>query len=296
MRIFITGATGLIGRRLVADRLERGDEVIALTRSSGKSPLFGSNDASDRLHILCGDPSKEGAWQAQVDGCDVVVNLAGAGVADRRWTSAYKKLLIDSRIYSTRNVSAAIKMSTRKPSVLVSSSAIGFYGETGATPTDEHASPGADFLAQLCVKWEAEARNAACEHTRVALMRLGVVLDPEGGALREMLKPFKFFIGGPMGSGRQSMSWIHWRDLIGMFDLAFTHESARGPINVVAPKPISNLEFSRALGKAIHRPCWLPAPKFGLRIVLGEFAKTVTMSQCIIPEKAKESGYEFKHP
>jgi uncharacterized protein (TIGR01777 family) len=295
MRIFVTGATGLVGRRLVADRRERGDHVVVLSRNGARAREVLAAASVEGLEVVEGDPSAGGAWRQHLDGCDAVVHLAGAGVGDRRWRAAYKKVLVDSRVESTRQVASAIEAATRRPPVLVSASATGYYG---ACPdaVDETASPGDDFLATLSSQWEQAAQTAAACGTRVVSARLGIVLDHRGGALAKMVPLFRWMLGGPLGSGRQHMPWIHWRDVTGLIDLAVRDDRVTGPINLVAPEAVTGRAFARSVGRVLGRPSWLPAPRFGLRVAVGELADYMTMSQRVVPKKALELGYEFAFP
>ena len=296
MHVFITGATGLIGRRLVEDRLHRGDRVIVLTRNAEKARKVFPIDAAGDLRIIQDDPTRSGPWQEAIDDCDAIVNLAGAGIADRRWSGSYKKILLSSRIDSAAQIVAAIGMARNPPRICISASAIGYYGETGTEPARESDPPGEDFLAGLCADWEAKTREAESDKTRVVALRLGVVLDERGGALEKMLTPFRIFLGGPIGSGRQAMSWIHWADVTGMIDFVVGNEACQGPINAVSPQSVTNREFCRVLGRTLRRPSWLPAPKPALRLILGEFARHVSMNQHVSPEHVIKLGYDFHHP
>lgn len=288
--VFITGATGLVGRRLVEDLLADGDRVIALTRSASRARSTLGEAAN--LSVVEGDPSAAGAWQASIDGVDAVVHLCGAGIADRRWTDAYRRTIYDSRIESTRRISEAITQAATPPAVLVTGSAIGYYGECGDSVVTEADPPADDFIARLCHDWETAAHPAA-QVTRLVHLRTGIVLDDRGGPLAKMTLPFSLFVGGPIGRGRFGMSWIHWSDLQGLIRLAIDDESVEGPLNGTAPHPVSNLEFSRALGRAMGRPCWLPVPRLALRVAMGPVAEFITMSQRIRPERALSAGYEF---
>lgn len=296
MRVFITGATGLIGQRLVSDRLGRGDEIVALSRDRKRAERMLGTDVN--LRIVEGDPATAGRWQNELSKCSAVINLAGAGVADRRWTARYKKLILSSRVESTHQVVSTIEMtsSAKRPAVLINASAIGYYGDAGDRELDEDAPPGDDFLARVVIEWEKEAIRVERFNVRVVLLRTAVVLDNRGGALKKMAMPFRLFAGGPIGSGRQFMPWIHWQDVIGLIDLALCEERVRGPMNAAAPQAVRNREFSRTLGQALHRPSWLPAPKFMLRIALGEIAGSIMASQRVAPRKALELGYAFAFP
>ncbi len=297
LRIFITGATGLLGRRLVLDRVERGDHVVVLSRSrAGAEKLF-ATAVNPAVEVVEGDPSIPGDWQRAVDGCDAVVHLAGAPVAGRRWSARHKRELVRTRVDSTFQVVEAIRVAAAPPRVLVCASAVGWYGETGDRERDEEAParPG-DFLADLVIRWEGEARKAEALGVRVVPLRFGIVLDTRGGALPQIVRPFRWFVGGPVAGGRQYMPWIHWRDVIGIADLALRDPAARGPINCTAPNPVRNREFSRTLGRVIGRPSWLPVPLLGLRLVLGELGRYAGMSQRVVPTRARKLGYHFVYP
>lgn len=298
MRLFITGATGLVGRRLVVDRLERGDQVILLSRDATRADGLFAASANRNITVVAGNPAAPGAWQTAIAGCDAVIHLAGAGVADRRWSARYKKILRDSRIDSTHQVVTAIGQasSSQRPQVLINASAVGYYGEGGEHELNENERPGPDFLARLCVDWERQAETAREHGARVVMLRTGVVLDARGGALPQMVKIFNMYVGGPLGRGLQFMPWIHWRDVLGLIDLSLEERELRGPINVVAPQTVRNREFAIALGDVLGRPSRLPTPRLALRLALGEVAKYVTMSQRVIPAKAREFGYSFLHP
>lgn len=297
MRIFITGATGLIGRRLVVDRLQRGDQLVLLSRDADRAGRMFAAEANPNITVVEGDPSRRGDWCAAVEGCDAVVHLAGAGLAERRWTRASKREIVSSRINGTRAIATAIRAAARPPALLVSGSAVGYYGETGAHPADESAPRGTDFLAELCVRWEHEAQQVASAATRVVLLRTSMLLDERGGALPKLMQPFRFMAGGPIGSGRQFVSWIHWRDQVGLIDLALREKNLSGPINAVAPNPVTSREFARAMGAAMKRPALaLPVPWFVLRAAVGELADFMVMSQRIIPAAAARRGYQFLYP
>lgn len=297
MRLFITGATGLIGRRLVLDRLERGDQVVMVSRSAARAAATFAAEANPNVQVLHGNPATPGAWQSALDGCDAVVHLAGAGVADRRWSAAYKKQIIDSRIDSAHQVVEAINAAVVRPRVLISASATGWYGDTGDRRTDEEAEPARhDFLADLAVRWEREALKAEQAGTRVVLLRTGIVLDERGGMVGRLVRPFRMFVGGPFGSGRQFVPWIHWRDLIGLIDLALRRPTLQGPVNGTAPNPVRNRRLSAALGRALGRPSWLPIPRFVMRLAIGEIARYAAMSQRVVPARAQAAGYQFIYP
>ncbi len=297
MRILLMGGTGLVGSRLVRRLLERKDQVTLLTRR----PEVARQKWGDACSVVEGDPMQAGSWMNTVDDCDAVVNLVGEGIFNRRWRAKFMQLLRDSRIKSTEHVAQALTKSPRTAAgaakVLVNASAIGYYGPH---PSDEELTedspPGNDFLALACVDWEKAARAVEPAGVRLVLLRIGVVLDREGGALRQMLRPFKMFVGGPVGLGRQMVSWIHHEDLVGLILLALDDARASGPMNGTAPNPVTNKVFSKALGRALGRPSFLPMPKLMLRLLLGKVASVVTTGQRVLPRKALELGYVFKFP
>jgi uncharacterized protein (TIGR01777 family) len=318
MHIFLTGGTGLIGRRLTRTLRARGDHVLLLTRrGAAAAPAFGAGTASlgregrifvtfpasepgPDVELVAGDPMQPGPWQERLTTCDAAINLAGEGLFNKRWNAAFKQLLIDSRLQSTTNVATALaRQPTRSdgtPKVLVNASGIAWYGYHGDEELDESQPPTETFLARLCVDWEKATQPAVAAGVRVALVRIGMVLDKEGGALRELLTPFKLCVGGPVGLGRHYTSWIHHADLIGLFLLALDNPAATGPLNATAPNPVTSAAFARALGRALHRPAWLPAPPLALRLLFGEVASVVTKGQRVLPRKALALGYAFRYP
>jgi uncharacterized protein len=302
MRVTVTGATGLIGRRVVAALLERGDAVTVLSRDPerAKADLGRPNSSgahADSLTATRWDPNRESAPQAALAGTDAVVHLAGENVA-QRWTDSAKRAIRESRVLGTRNLVLGIEAlaETERPKVLVNGSAIGYYGAHGDEPIDEESPAGEDFLAQTCAEWETEAEMAAHLGVRVVKVRTGVVLDSEGGALGKMLPPFKLGVGGPVASGRQYISWIHTDDVVGIVLAAIDGEQWRGAINATAPEPQRNRDFSKALGRALRRPSLLPVPGAALRLMYGEMAEIVTEGARVVPAKALVLGYEFRHP
>jgi uncharacterized protein (TIGR01777 family) len=296
VRIFVTGGTGLVGHRLVRQFVQRGDAVVALTRR----PEAARERLGSGVTIASGDPMQPGAWLDAMAECDAVVHLAGENVFARRWTAAFKELLRASRIQSTENVVQGLARQPRtasgEPKVLVNASAIGYYGPHGDEILDESSPPGDDFLAGACVDWEKAARAAEPHGVRVVVVRVGLVLDKEGGALKQMLTPFKLGVGGPVGRGRQWVSWIHHADLVGLLLLALDNAAARGPINGTAPNPVTNRDYSKALGRALHRPAFLPTPGFALRLALGQVARLATTGQRVLPRQAQALGYTFRFP
>ena len=296
MRVFVTGGTGLIGKRLIKQLLERGEQVVVLTRRYGLArQMFGPD-----TKLVEGDPMQSGDWMAAVAECDAVIHLAGENVFARRWNTAFKQLLFDSRIRSTQNVVEALRRQPLRgdgqPKVLVNASAIGYYGPHGDEELTEDSPPGTDFLAHLCVEWEKAATAVSSAGVRCVMVRVGVVLDKEGGALAKLLTPFKLFVGGPVGSGRQWISWIHHADLVGLFLLALDRAEAMGPLNGTAPNPVTNREFGKVLGRALLRPSFVWTPGLALRVALGGAANLVVTGQRVLPKRALGLGYSFRYP
>ncbi len=296
MRIFLTGGTGLVGRRLIRRLLERGDQAVILTRRYGHArQLFGPS-----VSLIEGDPMRPGEWTDVVGDCDAVIHLAGENVFGRRWNADFKKLLHDSRILSTQNIVEALRRKPMRadgqPKALVNASAIGFYGPRDDEELTEDSSPGSDFLAQLCLDWEQAARAAESTGVRVAMVRVGVVLDKEGGALAKLLTPFKLGVGGPIADGRQWMSWIHHADLTGLFLLALDNVDARGALNGTAPHPVTNRDFGKALGRVLHRPSFVWTPRLALRAMVGEAATLIVTGQRVLPKRPLGLGYSFLYP
>lgn len=295
LRVTVTGATGLIGPQLTAALLQRGAEVTVLTRDPERARA-----ALGDVTALAWDLMAEAAPVEALSGRDAVVHLAGEPVA-QRWSDQSKRAIRESRVTGTHNLLAGLAAvegseAARRPRTLLSSSAIGYYGPRGEEPLDEDAPPGEDFLAQVCVEWEAEAARAVDLGLRVVQVRTGIVLDSSGGALGKMLTPFRLGVGGPVAGGRQYMSWIHTDDLVGMILVALEDERWSGPINATAPEPVTNAEFSRALGRVLHRPSLLPVPGLALRALYGEMAEIVTTGARAVPAKALVLGYEFSQP
>ncbi len=289
MKIVIAGGTGFLGRPLTDALARDGHDVVILTR--------GQNGGRTGVRRVPWNPNGErGPWAAEIDGAGAVVNLAGEPIAGKRWTTTQKACILDSRIQATRSLAAAIRGATAAPQVLVNGSAVGYYGPRGDDVVTESAPAGSDFLAQVCVQWEHEALRAASDRTRVVCLRTGIVLEKDGGALPQMLPPFWFGAGGPVGSGRQYWPWIHRDDWIGLVQWAIASPAVRGAINATAPHPVTNAEFARALGRAIHRPAFMPAPGFALKLVLGEMADALLLSgQNAVPDAAKRAGFSFRY-
>jgi uncharacterized protein (TIGR01777 family) len=294
MRVFVTGGTGMIGTRLIRHLRERQDDVIVLSRR----PAEATKRLEGEITVIEGDPTQPGGWMQAVDGCDAAVHLAGENIFNRRWNDEVKTAIRDSRVRGAENVVKALARNPRnasgQPKVLVNASAVGYYGPHGDEELTEADPAGNDFLARVCVDWENAARAAEPSGVRVVLIRTGVVLDKEGGALAKLLTPFKWFVGGTVGSGRQWMSWVHHADLVGLYAFALDNDQATGPVNATAPNPVTNKDFSKALGRALHRPSFFWTPAFALRLLLGEVAGLVTKGQRVLPTKATALGYTFR--
>jgi uncharacterized protein (TIGR01777 family) len=290
MKILIAGSTGLVGTALVTALARDGHTVCRLVRPES-SVGSGTKDGFD----VAWNPATGELGGAGV-GPDAVVNLAGASIADGRWTSARKQLLRTSRIDTTRALVSALARMNARPSVLVSASAIGIYGDRGDETLTEESTPGEDFLAGLAQEWEAEALKAEALGIRVVLARFGIILAREGGALTKVMLPFKFGAGGKLGSGQQWMSWVMLEDVVRILRFAIEKTSIRGAINVVSPQPLQNTEFTRVLAKAMHRPALFPAPAFALQLALGEMADALLLSsQRVAPRVLEKTGYQFLH-
>ena len=288
MRALVTGATGFVGRRLV----ERLDGPVVLSRDAerARKSLAADVTAHD-WDPLAGPPPAEA-----LDGVEAVYHLAGESVAQGRWTAAKKQRIRDSRVLGTRHLAEAIAASSAPPKVLISASAVGYYGSQGDRLIDETAPAGDDFLAEVCRAWEAESQRVREAGVRLVNPRIGVVLGRGGGALAKMLTPFKLCVGGRLGDGRQYMPWIHLDDLVGMILHAAEHDEMSGPMNATAPNPVTNREFTRALARVLGRPAIFPAPKFALKLLFGEFAEALFDSQRVVPRAAEAAGYEFRYP
>jgi uncharacterized protein len=289
MNVTLTGATGLIGTAIVNALLERGDAVTVLSRDPDRA-----RGALGAVEAHAWRPLQEPAPAAALSGRDAVIHLAGESVA-QRWTDESRDAIRGSREIGTRNLIAGIAAAEPRPAALVSASAVGYYGPRGDERVTEDAAPGDDFLAQVCVTWEREAARAAEHGLRVAMLRTGVALDQQGGALAKMLPFFRLGIGGPVAGGRQYMPWIHADDIVGLYLAAIDDASWEGAINACAPEPVTNREFSRALGHALHRPAFAPVPGLAVRALYGDMAEIVTTGQRAVPARALERGYAFRH-
>ena len=314
MKIVLAGATGFIGKALRSELLLAGHELVVLTRGA-------SSDAG-REKFVTWDGVAFGEWASQLDGADAVINLVGENIAAKRWTAERKEKLLSSRVGATRILVAAIGQARKKPAVLINASAVGYYGPCprssrkvdkdrpnfqnleidkywdGDVPDldlTETSSRGEGFLAETCEQWEYEARKAECLGVRVILARLGPVLGENGGMLSKMIPPFRFFVGAPLGTGKQWISWVHREDVTGSFLFMLSHRELSGPVNVTSPAPVTMNDFSVALAGALRRPCWFPIPAFLLKRVLGEMAGIVLEGQRAIPRKLLDAGYEYRY-
>ena len=290
MRLIVAGGTGFIGSALCQRLLERGHSLTLLTRARSSQTI------SPNPKWITWDPSSGGNREDMVDGADGVINLAGEPIAARRWTEAQKEKIRSSRIHTTRALVAAIAKAGEKPPFLINSSAVGYYGARGDEAITERDGPGGDFLARVCIDWEEEAQRAEGYGVRVIRLRTGVVLGKGGGALAKMVPPFKFFVGGPLGSGRQWMSWIHIEDEVGLILFLMEKPDARGAVNATAPNPVTMKDFCKTLGSVLRRPSWAPVPAFALRLMLGEMAEMLLTGQRVLPEVALSLGYKFRYP
>lgn len=285
MTIVLAGGSGFLGRALAA-RLAPEHRVLTLTRH----PRPGA--ASD---IAWAPDGTAGPWAAALDGADAVVNLAGEGIADRRWTRSRKAALLSSRVRATRSLAAALRLASAPPRVFVSSSGVGYYGARGDEPVTEDAPPGTDFLAGLAAEWEREARAAESQATRVAIVRTGLVLDPTGGALQPLLLPFRLGLGAQLGSGRQYMPWIHIADWVALAAWIIATDRAAGPFNATSPTPVTNAEFTRTLARVLRRPAVLRAPAFAVKLALGEMGEVLLLTgQRALPVRAERMGFQFR--
>jgi uncharacterized protein (TIGR01777 family) len=291
MKIVIAGGSGFLGLPLARSLAADGHEVVVLTRGNTTAR------ASGHPRSVSWAPDGEvGAWGSEVDGAGAVINLAGESIAAKRWTAAQKQRIADSRVQATRSLVTAIRAAEVPPSVFVSGSAVGYYGPLSDQPATEGTAAGTDFLARVCVQWEDEAITAAGGRTRVVCVRTGLVLERDGGALPQMLPPFRFGAGGPVGSGRQYWPWIHRDDWIALVRWAIQTPAVSGPLNATAPHPVTNADFARALGRAMHRPAFMPAPAFALRLMLGEMADALLLAgQNAVPANALRAGFRFTY-
>ncbi|HEX6961724.1 MAG TPA: TIGR01777 family oxidoreductase, partial [Lacipirellula sp.] len=286
-RIVVTGASGLVGRRLVAELEQAGATAIRAVR----------RPVQDTAREVFWDPDAGRIDATRLEGVDAVVHLAGENIAGGRWTKSFKKKIRDSRVIGTRLIAEAIAGCSAKPQALVCASAIGYYGDRGEETLNESSAPANDFLGRVCQEWEAACQPARDAGVRVVNLRIGVVLSPEGGALKKMLRPFKLGVGGKIGNGRQYMSWVAIDDVAGVVAYALGNENINGPVNVVAPQPVTNAAFTKRLGRVLSRPTVAPMPAFAARLAFGEMADALLLSSTrVAPQALMTAGYQFRQP
>ena len=293
-KIIISGGTGLIGKRLITELSEKEYDIIVITRKINKSINFISkenvsffewdyNNSSEEIINLLNDSYS-------------IINLTGASIAGKRWSGEYKKVLYESRIITTRKIVEAISKCSKKPESFISSSAIGYYGTTGNEILTEESQSSDDFLANLCFEWEYEACKANEFGVRTVCIRTGLVIDGNDGAMKKIVLPFKLFIGGHLGTGKQWFSWIHINDLVNLYLFSINNINIKGALNGTSPKPVTNKEFCKTLGKVLKRPSFIPVPGFALKLIIGEFAQYLVTGRKVIPKSAIENGYAFEFP
>jgi hypothetical protein len=290
MKVAITGATGFVGSRLVEQLQARGDQPLILTRNRDAALK-----AFPNLEVVAYNPTESGSWQEAISGCDAVVHLAGEPIAESRWTPKQKQEILNSRQLSTQKIVEAIVKANPKPAVLVNASAIGYYGTSETATFEETSASGNDFLAEVCQKWETEAKKVKDVGVRLVILRLGIVLG-DGGALAKMLPPFKLFAGGPLGTGKQWFSWIHRDDLVNLIIEALMRSDVEGVLNATAPNPVRMSELCQTLGDVLNRPSWLPVPGFALEALLGEGAQLVLEGQQVLPKRTTSYGFNYQYP
>jgi uncharacterized protein (TIGR01777 family) len=290
MKILITGGTGFVGSQLTSRLIKDNHEVTILTRS-----LKGAKGSLPGISYLEGDPTKKGPWQEAIKNHEALINLAGASIFSK-WTEEHKKAIRESRVNTTQNIVEGVPPQSQKQFTLFSTSAVGYYGFHGDEELVEESPPGNDFLARIAVEWEGEALKAREKGSRVVITRFGIVLGEKGGALGQMIPLFEKYIGGPIGSGKQWFSWVHIKDLAEAFSFLLKHPEILGPVNVCSPNPVRNKDLAKALGKALHKPSFIPAPGFMIKLVLGEFGTVILEGQKVIPRRLLESGFTFRYP
>ena len=289
MKILITGGTGFIGTHLVRSLSHRQCQIVLLTRSESRTTVLNNANLTYRHW----NPQESGVWMDDVNGCDIIFNLIGKNVFEERWNETVKQEILNSRIVPTKLLVTAIGRAEQKPSLLISASAVGFYGDRGAETITEKSSGGHDFLADVVHQWEGTAYEAENYGVRVATPRIGLVLEKSGGMIGKMLLPFNLFIGGPIGSGGQFLPWVHMEDVARGLVYPIENKNFRGRYNLVSPHPVTMNEFAKIFGDVLRRPSWLPVPDLALKILYGEGAKVILSGQKAIPEKLLAAGYQF---
>lgn len=291
MKVLIFGGAGFVGRNLTEELLTNGYQVCVVTRNSQKT----ANNLRNKVQVIEWNNNNPLPSTNELKGIDVVINLAGESIGKRRWSNSVKQEILDSRIRTTRAIVTAINNHTIQPKVLISASAVGYYGPRQDDEITEFEEAGQDFLAQVCRNWENEAYRVQSDLVRVVTLRIGVVLGNEG-ALNRMVMPFKFYIGGPLGTGNQWLSWIHIQDLTSIIRFVIEHQELTGPINVTAPVSVRMSTFCKVLGEVLHSPSWLPVPEFLLKVALGQMAEMLLYGQRVVPKKVIDAGFEFRFP
>ena len=291
MRVIITGGAGLIGRALTKNLTADGYEVIILSRAPERV-----NNLPPGVSAVAWDGRTAAGWGHLADGVEAIVNLAGENLSSGWWTAGRKRRIRSSRFEAGQAVVEAVEMVSNKPKVVLQVSAVGYYGPHGNEPLHEDAQPGSDFLSSVCVDWEAATAPVEALGVRRVVARLGVVFSLAGGALPRMLLPFKWFVGGPLGSGRQWLSWIHLADAVAALRYLLEHQTATGSFNVTAPAPLTNTDFSRAVGRVLRRPAFIPVPALALRLALGEMSTLVLTGQRVLPQRLQQLGFTFQFP
>lgn len=291
MRVLITGGTGAIGRRLTDLLLQAGYEVTILSRKALKPARLPA-----KVTFLQWDGQTAKGWGNHLAAVDAVVNLAGAGIAEKRWTAERKQLIRDSRVKAGQAVLEAFEAVNQKPKVLIQASGVNYYGMDNEKAFTEDDGPGDDFLAGVCIEWEAATAPVEAMGVRRVIIRSGAVLDPTEGALPKLAMPVRFFVGGPLGSGRQWLPWIHYADEIGAIKFLIETEAARGPVNMTAPQPVRNKELAQAIGRVLHRPAIMPAPGLAVKLLVGELSDVVLKGQKVLPATLQRLGYPFQYP
>ncbi len=292
MKILITGGTGFIGTALRKHLSATPNDLVLLTRGEPRMELSGALT----VKYVHWDPSARGEWEKEVNGCDAVINLIGKNVFEERWNNEVKKQILASRVLPTRLLTEAIGRAERRPAVMVSVSAVGYYGDRGQEMVTEASSAGNDFLAEVAQQWEAAALAAEQFGVRVAVPRIGLVLERSGGMIGKMLLPFRLFAGGPIGSGKQFLPWIHMEDVVRGILYPLENEGVKGVYNLSSPEPVTMDEFATMFGSVLHRPSWLPVPNFALDLLYGEGAKVIISGQRAVPERLLNAGYRFSYP
>ncbi|MCB0165094.1 MAG: TIGR01777 family oxidoreductase [Anaerolineae bacterium] len=291
MRVLITGGTGAIGHHLTDLLLKEGHDVTILSRKTLKPARLPA-----KVTFLQWDGKTAKGWGNHLEAVDAVVNLAGAGIAEGRWTAERKKVILDSRVNAGQAVVEAFESVNQKPPVLIQASGVNYYGMDKEKAFTEADGPGNDFLAEVCIQWEAATAPVEAMGVRRVIIRTGAVLDPDEGALPKLAMPVRFFIGGPLGSGRQWLSWIHYADEVEAIKFLIETEAACGPVNMTAPQPVRNKELAQAIGRVLHRPAMMPAPGLAVKLMVGELSDVVLEGQKVVPAALQRLGYPFKYP